>query len=214
VLPPLTAAAFQEQTGVSRETLARLEAYVELLGAWNRRINLVGPRTIGDVWRRHILDSAQLFPMIPPQAGVLLDIGSGAGLPGLVLAILGAREVHLVEADQRKCAFLREAARITEAAVRIHPQRLEKCPIFTADVITARAFAPLDRLLDQVEAFIDTHSILLFLKGKTVGEELTEAAKAWNMRATSLPSVSDSSGTVLRLEQVIRANHDGTARHD
>jgi 16S rRNA (guanine527-N7)-methyltransferase len=210
--PPLGVAGFQRQTGVSRETLARLEAYVELLGAWSRRINLVGPRTIADIWRRHILDSAQLFPHIPPKTRVLLDIGSGAGLPGLILAVLGVKDVHLVEADQRKCAFLREAARITGAAVHIHPQRLEACRHFSADVITARAFAPLDRLLDQVEAFIGTHSILLVLKGKTVGEELTEAAKTWNMRATPHQSVSDPSGTVLRLEQVIRADHDGAAR--
>jgi len=212
VLPPLTAASFQKQTGVSRETMERLEVYVELLGAWNRRINLVGPRTLGDIWRRHILDSAQLFPYVPPKARVLLDIGSGAGLPGLVLAILGAPEVHLVEADQRKCAFLREAARVTQAAIRLHPQRLENMPRFGVDVITARAFAPLIDLLDQVEPFIVTHSILLALKGKTVGEELTEAAKAWNMRATPHRSLSDPSGTVLQLEQVIRADHNGTAR--
>jgi 16S rRNA (guanine527-N7)-methyltransferase len=211
VLPPLTAASFQKQTAVSRETLARLEAYVALLSAWNRRINLVGPRTIGDIWRRHILDSAQLFPLIPPKTRLLLDIGSGAGLPGLILAILGVKEVHLVEADQRKCVFLREAARVTETAVHIHAQRLEKCPSFAADLITARAFAPLADLLNQVGAFISEHSILLLLRGKTVGEELTEAHKAWNMRATLQPSVSDPSGTVLRLEQVIRAEHDGGA---
>jgi len=213
VLPPLTPAAFQLQTGVSRETLARLEAYVGLLTAWNRRINLVGPRTIGDIWRRHILDAAQLLPFIPPKTRVLLDIGSGAGLPGLVLAMLGGAETHLVEADQRKCVFLREAARITGTKLHIHAQRLEKCPRFRVDIVTARAFAPLPDLLDQVEDFIDTHSILLFLKGKTVGEELTEARKGWNMRATLHPSASDPSGTVLRLEQVIRAEHDGgTAR--
>ena len=212
MLPPLTPAAFQLQTGVSRETLARLEAYVGLLTAWNRRINLVGPRTIGDIWRRHILDAAQLLPFIPPKTRVLLDIGSGAGLPGLVLAMLGGAETHLVEADQRKCVFLREAARITGTKLHTHAQRLEKCPRFSADVVTARAFAPLPDLLDQVEGFIDTHSILLFLKGKTVGEELTEARKGWKMRATLHQSVSDPSGTVLRLEQVIRADHDGTAR--
>ena len=212
MLPPLTAASFQKQTGVSRETMARLQAYVELLAAWNRRINLVGPRTLGDIWRRHILDSAQLFPLLPPKARVLLDIGSGAGLPGLILAILGGREVHLVEADQRKCVFLREAARITGTPVHLHPQRLETIPPFAADVVTARAFAPLVDLLDQAEPFIATHSILLALKGRTVGEELTEAAKAWNMRATQRQSVSDPSGTVLYLEQVIRADHNGTAR--
>ena len=212
MLPPLTPAAFQLQTGVSRETLARLEAYVGLLTAWNRRINLVGPRTIGDIWRRHILDAAQLQSFVPPKTRVLLDIGSGAGLPGLVLAMLGGAETHLVEADQRKCVFLREAARITDTKLFIHAQRLEKCPRFRVDVVTARAFAPLPDLLDQVEDFLDTHSILLFLKGKTVGEELTEARKGWKMRATLHQSVSDPSGTVLRLEQVIRADHDGTAR--
>jgi 16S rRNA (guanine527-N7)-methyltransferase len=211
VLPPLTAATFQKQTAVSRETLARLEAYVELLVAWNRRINLVGPRTIGDVWRRHILDSAQLVKFIPPKIRTVLDIGSGAGLPGLVLAILGLPEVHLVEADQRKCVFLREAARITAAKVQIHPLRLEACPRFAVDLVTARAFAPLSDLLDQAEDFVDTHTILLVLKGKTVREELTEAGKAWKMRATLHPSVSDPSGSVLRLEQVIRAGNDGTA---
>jgi 16S rRNA (guanine527-N7)-methyltransferase len=212
VLPPLTPSLFQQKIGVSRETLVRLEAYVELLTAWNRRINLVGPRTIADIWRRHILDSAQLLPLIPPKARVLLDVGSGAGLPGLVLAIAGSQETHLVEADQRKCAFLREAARVTETAVHIHAQRLEKCSRFRVAVVTARAFAPLPDLLDQVEGFVDDHSIWLFLKGKTAGEELTLARKGWKMHATLHPSVSDPSGTVLRLEQVIRADHDGTAR--
>ncbi len=211
MLPPLTPEHFQRLTGVSRETLARLQLYVELLVAWNRRINLVGPRTLGDVWRRHILDSAQLRPLIPPSARILVDLGSGAGLPGLILAILGVPEVHLVEADQRKCAFIREAARVTGTPVTLHAQRLEKITGIHADVVTARAFAPLPNLLDQAENLVDTHSILLFLKGKTVGEELTEAAKGWKMRATLHPSVSDPSGTVLRLEQVIRAHNDGTA---
>ena len=211
MLPPLTPEHFQRLTGVSRETLARLQLYVELLVAWNRRINLVGPRTLGDVWRRHILDSAQLRPLIPPSARILVDLGSGAGLPGLILAILGVPEVHLVEADQRKCAFIREAARVTGTPVTLHAQRLEKITGIRADLVTARAFAPLPNLLDQAENLVDTHSILLFLKGKTVGEELTEAAKGWKMRATLHPSVSDPSGTVLRLEQVIRAHNDGTA---
>ena len=188
----------------------RLEAYVELLTAWNRRINLVGPSTLGDVWRRHILDSAQLFPLIPSRARVLLDIGSGAGLPGLILAVLGVPTVHLVEADQRKCVFLHEAARITKTAVEIHPQRLEKCRVFGADVIAARAFAPLANLLDKASAFTGIHTILLVPKGKSVGEELTDARKEWKMQATLHKSVSDPSGTVLRLEQVIRADHRGT----
>src|SRR5215469_10920571 len=123
MLPPLTPERVGEQLNVSRETLARLETYVQLLMAWNRRINLVGPRTLRDVWRRHILDSGQLLALMPPKARVLVDLGSGAGLPGLILAILGVPEVHLLESDGRKCAFLREAARVTEATVTVHAQR-------------------------------------------------------------------------------------------
>jgi len=208
VLPPLTAASFQKQTGVSRETMARLGAYVELLGAWNRRINLVGPRTLGDIWRRHILDSAQLFPLIPPKARSLLDVGTGAGLPGLVLAILGAKEVHLVEADQRKCAFLREATRVAGLAldrdVFIHNRRLEAAPPFAAEVVTGRAVAPLDALLRLTEPFRRPSTISLFHKGIRAGEELTEAAKTWRMKVERIPSRSDPSGTILRLTEVER----------
>jgi 16S rRNA (guanine527-N7)-methyltransferase len=205
MVPPLTAGQLQAQTGVSRETLARLESYVDLLTAWNRRINLVGPRTIGDIWRRHILDSAQLFPLIPQTARRLVDFGSGAGLPGLILAIMGVPEVHLVESDQRKVAFLREAARVTGANVVLHPQRAEKLPGFAADVVTARALAPLPDLLNLASKFIVSPSILLFLKGQSAQDELTQARKEWKMQATLHPSMSDPSGTILRLEQVIRA---------
>src|SRR5476649_1007221 len=205
MLPPLTPDQLQAQTGVSRETLTRLETYVALLTAWNRRINLVGPSTIGDVWRRHVLDSAQLFPLIPATAQRLVDLGSGAGLPGLILAIMGVTEVHLVESDQRKVAFMREAARVTAAKVVLHPQRAEKLPGFAADVITARAIATVSVLLDLASHFTSTHSILLFLKGQAVQDELTQARKAWKMQATLHPSLSDPSGAILRLEQVIRA---------
>jgi 16S rRNA (guanine527-N7)-methyltransferase len=211
MLPPLTPAAFQTQTGVSRETLDRLQAYAELLTAWNRRINLVGPRTIADLWRRHILDSAQLFPLIPARARILVDLGSGAGLPGLILAIMGVPEAHLVESDQRKIAFLREAARVTRTPVILHPNRIEKAAPIRADLVTARALAPLVDLLDHAEHFRDTHSILLFLKGQGVSEELTQAGKGWTMSATLHPSVTDPSGTILRLEQVTRAGKRSTA---
>jgi 16S rRNA (guanine527-N7)-methyltransferase len=207
MLPSLSPAQFQVQTGVSRETLARLETYVELLISWNRRINLVGPNTIGDIWRRHILDSAQLFPLIPPTARRLVDFGSGAGLPGLILAIMGVAEVHLVESDQRKIAFMREAARVTGTTVMLHAKRAETLPGFAADLITARALAPVGSLLDLASKFIAPHSILLFLKGQAVQDELTQARKAWKMRETLSPSISDPSGTILRLEQVIRAGH-------
>jgi 16S rRNA (guanine527-N7)-methyltransferase len=192
---------------VSRETLARLDAYVGLLQAWNRRINLVGGSTMGDPWRRHILDSAQLFPHIPREARVVVDLGSGAGLPGLVLAILGAAEVHLVESDQRKAAFLREAARVSETPVRIHAQRAENMPRMRVDVVTARAVASLPDLLDLAEPFLGPHSICLFLKGRGAQEELTLAAKTWKMKAHLVPSASDPGGALLVIEAPVREPH-------
>ena len=125
---PLDARGFAEIVPVSRETLARLEAYAELLTRWSARINLVGRDTLADLWRRHMLDSAQLLPLVPDSAQSLIDLGSGAGFPGLVLAILGVRGVELVEADSRKAAFLREAARISEANVAIRPCRIAAVP--------------------------------------------------------------------------------------
>jgi 16S rRNA (guanine527-N7)-methyltransferase len=202
--PPLGKDGFQRLMNVSRETLDRFGTYVDLLCAWNRRINLVGRNTIGDVWRRHILDCAQLIRYVPPQARVLVDLGSGAGLPGLVLAILGVPEVHLVESDLRKCAFLREAIRVTGAPATIHPQRLEQIKNIRADVVTARALASLPILLDMVELFRQPHTICLFLKGRGVDEELTLAAKTWKMKLDRLPSAADPSGTILRLESLAR----------
>jgi 16S rRNA (guanine527-N7)-methyltransferase len=209
MLPPLTPERVGEWLNVSRETLARLDAYVQLLTNWNRRINLVGPRTLRDVWRRHILDSGQLYAQIPAKARSLVDLGSGAGLPGLILAILGVPEVHLIESDGRKCAFLREAARITEIPVTIHPKRIADVPGFAADVVTARALAPLPDLLDHGAKFCSEHSILLFLKGETLSEELTGAAKGWKMTERLVPSISDPAGTILRLEKVTRAGDSG-----
>lgn len=196
----LTPEGFARLAAVSRETLDRLQAYVALLTAWNRRINLVGANTIGDVWRRHILDSAQLLPLLPDDTRIVVDVGSGAGLPGLVLAILGVPEVHLVESDQRKAAFLREAQRVTEAPVTIHGQRAEQTLRIAADVIVARAVAPVDKLLLMVDKFRGPHTICLFLKGKGVEEELTHLPPALKMKVQILPSRSDPTGRVLRLE--------------
>ena len=189
---------------VSRETLARLEAYVDLLTRWSVRINLVGRDTLADLWRRHILDSAQLHRFIPSTAKTLIDVGSGAGLPGLVLAILGVAGVELVEADSRKAAFLREASRVTEAEVAIRPCRLQAVPPHPADVVTARACAPLDRLLDLAAPFLAPDSLCLFPKGERFNEELTLARKAWTMNVSVEQSLSDRRGVVLRLQQVAR----------
>ena len=189
---------------VSRETLERLNRYVEVLTAWNSRINLVGRNTMGDVWRRHILDSAQLYPHVPQDTRLLIDLGSGAGLPGLILSLLGLPEVHLVESDARKAVFLREAARITEAPVTIHALRIDRVKPLVAQVVTARALAPVAELLEISERFRTPDTICLFPKGENVQEELTEATKQWKMTTHQSPSLSDPSGCILRLENINR----------
>jgi len=199
---PLGAEGFAAATGVSRETMARLEAYAALLVAWSARINLVGRATLDDLWRRHFLDSAQLLPLIPAGAQSLVDLGSGAGFPGLVLAVLGVPGVELVEADRRKAAFLREAARITDAPAIIRGCRIEAAAPRPADVLTARGCAPLDRLLALGKRFIEPQTTCLFLKGARAEEELTEAGKAWTMTVARHPSRADSGGCILLLQQV------------
>ena len=207
--PPLDARGFAEIVPVSRETLARLEAYAELLTRWSERINLIGRDTLADLWRRHMLDSAQLLPLVPDNARSLIDLGSGAGFPGLVLAILGVRGVELVEADSRKAAFLREAARISEANVAIRPCRIAAVPRHAVDVVTARALAPLARLLDLAWPFIAPATICLFLKGERAEEELTAARKRWTMSMSMQPSIADPRGVVLHLSEIVREPHRG-----
>ncbi|MBV9966738.1 MAG: 16S rRNA (guanine(527)-N(7))-methyltransferase RsmG, partial [Alphaproteobacteria bacterium] len=196
-MTPLSPDGFAAQTGVSRETVARLEAYAGLLKRWSGRINLVSRNTLGDLWRRHFLDSAQLLRLIPEKTRNLADLGSGAGFPGLVLAILGVPGVELLESDQRKCVFLREAARIANAPVKIIDSRIETVKPHAADVITARACAPLDKLLPLAQRFIVPETICLFLKGENVEEELTAARRNWRMSAARLSSRADPRGVIL-----------------
>jgi len=204
VTAPLGPEGFAELVPVSRETLSRLEAYADLLTRWSVRINLVGRDTLADLWRRHILDSAQLHRFIPSAAKNLIDLGSGAGLPGLVLAILGVPGVELVEADSRKAAFLRETARGAEAEVTVRPCRIQAVPPHPVEIVTARACAPLDRLLDLAAPFLAPDSLCLFPKGERFNEELTLARKAWTMNVSVEQSLSDRRGVVLRLQQVAR----------
>jgi 16S rRNA (guanine527-N7)-methyltransferase len=187
---------------VSAEILDRLEAYLAVLAKWNARINLVGPATLRDPWRRHILDSAQMVAHLPP--GRLADLGTGAGLPGLILAILGREDVHLVESDQRKVAFLREAARITGANPTLYATRIEAMPALSAAVVTARALAPLDRLLDMAERFLGPETACYFLKGARVEDELTEARKSWQMEVELLPSLADEAGVIVKVTGIGR----------
>ncbi|RUQ73882.1 16S rRNA (guanine(527)-N(7))-methyltransferase RsmG [Azospirillum doebereinerae] len=197
--------AFQEATGVSRETLERLSAYEVLLRKWQPKINLVGPSTLPDLWRRHFLDSAQLFPLLPDATRVLVDLGSGAGFPGLVLAILGVPEVHLIESDSRKAVFLREAARAAGVTVTVHNKRIETVTGIEADVVTARALAPLADLLGWSFPFLGSRGTALFLKGQALDDELTAVAGGWTLRSERFDSRSDPTGTILRVSDLDRA---------
>lgn len=201
---PLEAHTFAAETGVSRETLARFEAYAGLLRLWSGRINLVGGATLGDLWRRHFLDSAQLLAHVPAGTRSLVDLGSGAGFPGLVLAILGVPGVELIEADARKCAFLREAARVTAAPVTIRNARIEAVMPHIVDVVTARGCAPLDRLLALAQPLIGSGTLCLFPKGEKAEQELTAARQAWKMDVTCHDSRSDPRGVILCLQRVTR----------
>jgi 16S rRNA (guanine527-N7)-methyltransferase len=198
---------FFEQIAVSRETADQLKLYAELLVKWQAKINLVGPATIPELWRRHMLDSAQLWPLL--EDGPILDLGSGAGFPGLVLAILRGKAdpVHLVESDARKCAFLREVARQTDAIVTIHNQRIESITAFPVATITARALAPVTSLLTLAEPFLQPSTHCLFLKGEKLEDELTAAAKDWNMNCERIPSRTDPNGVILRLREVHRGSN-------
>jgi 16S rRNA (guanine527-N7)-methyltransferase len=202
---PLSREAFADQLCVPRETLDKLTLHLDLLRRWQRAINLVGPATLDDPWRRHVLDSAQLAAYLPAGATSLVDLGSGAGFPGMVLALLGAPGVHLIESDRRKAQFLRETARATGARVTVHAERIEALPSWPADVITARALAPLPRLLEHAEVFLGSDSVCLFPKGKSVRRELTNARKSWHMVSEMLPSLAQPTGVVLRLRGVRRA---------
>ena len=220
---PMTAAEFQTLCNVSRETMDRLSGYVALLAKWNRRINLVSPRSLDDVWRRHILDSAQLLRHFPPalegRPPRLLDLGSGAGLPGLVLAALSDVEVHLAESDGRKVVFLQEAARQMGLAPRIHAARIESLEDLSFDIVTARALAPLPKLLTLAAPFLAVRgaesipSCGLFLKGREVAKEIVLAHKEWEMSVESLPSLSDPEGSILRI-QGLRPLVSPAARRD
>jgi 16S rRNA (guanine527-N7)-methyltransferase len=198
----LTSDEFAAAAGVSRETLDKLVLYGELLKKWQNSVNLVGKATLDDLWRRHMLDSAQLFPLIPPACRRLLDMGSGAGFPGMVLAIMGARGVELVESDQKKALFLREAARATGTEVTVHGCRIEDMAPEPADVVTARALAPLDRLLPWVAPFMGPQSIGLFPKGVDVERELAAASRHWHMWYTCRTSLSDSRATILIINRL------------
>jgi 16S rRNA (guanine527-N7)-methyltransferase len=195
---------FAAATNVSRETLARLKAYAGLLEDWNSRHNLVSARSLEDVWRRHFWDSAQLAPLVPAKAQAIADLGSGAGVPGLVLAemLRDKAIVTLFEATTKKCDFLKAAAQSMELSVSVQNTRMEDVTPQLFDVVTARACAPLPELLSYAQHFVGPNSVCLLLKGQNVGAELTEAHKSWKMKVRQIPSLTDPSGVILELKEL------------
>jgi 16S rRNA (guanine527-N7)-methyltransferase len=202
---------FQARFAVSRETMARLRIYEELLRRWQKAHNLVSAKTLDAVWLRHFADCAQLVDLAP-DARCWIDLGSGAGFPGLVVALLLRErpgiEVHLVESNQKKCRFLETVRRETGAPVRVHACRAEAAgPDLPdgADVVTARALAPLTGLLELAAPFmVPGHTQALFLKGRDVDAELTEASRYWKLEADLHPSLADREGQILQIHAVAR----------
>lgn len=202
-MKPLSAEEACDQLNVSRETKKRLEIYVAMLKKWQQSINLVSTTTLDDVWRRHIVDSGQVFRHLSKPHGHIMDIGSGAGLPGMILAIMGAGDaetpVSLVESDERKCAFLAVVARECGITVKVRNRRLEQLDPFLPDSITARALAPLDRLLTWTETQHHPDLECLFLKGEQVDQELTCLSNYPNIKVERVPSLTSPDGILLKL---------------
>lgn len=192
------------ERAVSRETFERLQLIAELLAKWQKTINLVAPATLPELWSRHIGDSLQLVNHVPQRAARWVDLGSGGGFPGLVVAAaIAGREgadVHLVESDTRKAAFLREAARLALLPATIHAARIEAVAQGLAggtQVVSARALAPLPKLLDLATPFLAAGALGVFPKGRDAERELTEARKGWTLDCDLLPSASDSEARIL-----------------
>jgi 16S rRNA (guanine527-N7)-methyltransferase len=203
---------FGADASVSRETLAHLKTYAAMLEDWSARHNLVSRASLSDMWRRHFLDSAQLAPLIPAEAHSLVDLGSGAGFPGLVLAeILRERPMEFVlyEATAKKCRFLEAVAARLNLAVQIRNQRIEEAKPEIFDVVTARACAPLDKLLVYAHRFWGPGTTGLFLKGQNVEAELTKANKSWKIKVERHPSRSDATGVILEIGDLRAAKGRG-----
>ena len=214
-----TPADFAAVFDVSRETLDRLAVYEALLRQWQKAVNLVAPSTLDAIWHRHFADSAQSV-RLAPQARSWADLGSGAGFPGLVVAFLladprlqsshsplrgaergPASHVTLIESDSRKCAFLREVARKTGITVDILSTRIEQAATHTKlespEVVSARALAPLDRLLGLAAPLFTPATVGVFLKGRDAAAEVETAAKAWTFAVEMIPSLTEASGRVV-----------------
>ena len=200
---------FCSYQNVSRETYQKFQIYYDTLIKWQKSMNLISRSSSDDIYLRHFLDSAQLYKFTKKINGNILDFGSGAGFPGLVLALMGNKNVILVESDQKKCAFMREVAMLSGTEVTIYNCRIEDLDYINADLITARALAPLDRLIEYVEMYIKKTSShqekfpkLLFLKGKSYNDEIIKLKKTRNIDYKIYPSLTNEFSKILYIKKV------------
>ena len=192
---------------VSRETFEKLKLYQQILETWQKRLNLISSSTLPQIWERHFEDSLQLIPYLPSSGGALVDLGSGAGFPGLVLAIARPDlKVTLIESDLKKCVFLENVSRETNTSVIILNERIEAINnSLKYDIVTARGLAPLSFLLEYASPLMDVDAACLFLKGKEVENEIKESQKKWDFNLEIFPSLTDSRGRILRITHPKRA---------
>lgn len=200
---------FLAERNVSRETEDRLLVFVDLLGKWTQKINLISKGTASDIWRRHILDSVQIYDFAPNNVSLWLDIGSGGGLPGVVVAALAAQfapgaRVAMIESDQRKAAFLRTALRELGLDGDVLASRIDAVPPKSADLLSARALAPLDQLLGFAEMHLRLGGTAIFPKGKTVDQEIADASTNWLFKIEKHASMTDADARILTIKDIKR----------
>ncbi len=197
-LSPAVVKLLEAGTGFFDE---KTDIYAGMLQKWQEKINLVASGTLNDILSRHFLDSLQLASYLPDPDQVIYDFGSGAGFPGMVLAQLGYRNVHLIESDQRKCVFLKEVARQTKTEVNIRTVRIETLEENSCDIVVSRACASLDQLLTWSHKALKKGGKCLFLKGEKFEEELTAAQKKWHILLQTYPSCTRSGSVVVEIEE-------------
>ncbi|MBL4603732.1 MAG: 16S rRNA (guanine(527)-N(7))-methyltransferase RsmG [Emcibacteraceae bacterium] len=200
----MSAEEFQKINNVSRETMDKFICYSEMLIKWQKAINLVSDNSLSDMWRRHFYDSAQLIEYIDQKKQPLkiLDLGSGAGFPGLVLSILGAGEVHLIEGVGKKCSFMKQIIQKTKIDAIVHNERIENMDAFPVDLITSRACADLGKLLSLTSKFMTPDTKCLFLKGEKAQDEIERAKRSAEFKVDIYKSKSEETGMILSLSQI------------
>ena len=191
---------------VSRETMDRLEQFVDLVKKWTKAINLIAPGTVGDIWTRHIVDSAQVYHLAPDHWKTWTDIGSGGGFPGLVVAILDQKErqITLIESDQRKCLFLKTVKRELGLNVSVEQVRIERAEVEPADIVSARALSALPSLLGACDQLLKHTGTAIFPKGGTFQEELDQARLHWQFDVVEHQSQTHQDGRVLEISRIQR----------